>query len=178
MGGTLVGAMLGDGGGGFAGAAFIDAGLLIAGPLLADFNRDGGPKTWRLGKITFILQARKGLMLGTGSGDFGSPIFSASATIQLAGGDFNGDGWPDVAVAPYGPGVNILLGRGDGTFEAAMNVPVERAVQAVSVADLEARMACPDLAVGGQEKGLSILLGRGDGTFVRGRTTPSDQWIL
>src|SRR5262249_29497411 len=94
----------------------------------------------------------------------------------VAVGDFNGDGIPDLAVANYGsydhPGgtVNILLGAGDGTFQAAHSYATGAGADFVAVGDFNGD-GIPDLAVAnlGSDPALqgtvSVLLGNGDGTF-------------
>src|SRR5437588_9731442 len=50
---------------------------------------------------------------------------AGTAPNSVAVGDFNGDGKPDLAVANNGSNnVSVLLGNGDGTFQAATNFGV------------------------------------------------------
>src|SRR6185437_14594435 len=81
-------------------------------------------------------------------------------------GDFNGDGRADLVTVNYGSGdIQILLGRGDGTFQTGERRATGSDAVAVAVADFngDGRL---DLAVGNYStRDVSILLGRGDGTF-------------
>src|SRR5262249_30398612 len=61
---------------------------------------------------------------------------------SVAMGDVNGDGHLDLAVAYRGTapfysdgGVSVLLGNGDGTFQAARNFPVGSDPRSVAVGD-------------------------------------------
>jgi len=89
----------------------------------------------------------------------------------VAVGDFKEDGVPDLAVANtnlFGTGsssVSVLLGKGDGTFDAAVNYGVGRNPRSIAVGDFNADHHA-DLAVA-NENGprVSILAGNGDGTF-------------
>ncbi len=72
--------------------------------------------------------------------------------------DFNKDGKLDIAT----PGT-LLLGNGDGTFKAAINLSVSGNL--VATADFNGD-GNPDLLIAStQSTGLNILLGNGDGTF-------------
>jgi FG-GAP-like repeat len=74
-------------------------------------------------------------------------------------GDFNGDGKPDLLM-----GTNILLGNGDGTFQApSMQVVYSAFYESVATGDFN-NDGKLDLAVA-VPPGVTIQLGNGDGTF-------------
>ncbi len=98
------------------------------------------------------------VLLGKGDGTFKFANNYAIRGTALVGGDFNGDGILDLAVA--GGGVTILLGNGDGTFQAAH---IYYPGGYVGVGDFN-RDGIVDLAVGGAST-VSVFLGHGDGTF-------------
>jgi hypothetical protein len=92
---------------------------------------------------------------------------------NLAVGDFNGDGIPDLAVTNenFGPGtLVIMLGNGDGTFRRGATYNVGNNAYSVAVADFNGDNQL-DLAVANRlGHTVSILLGNGDGTFRAGST--------
>jgi hypothetical protein len=86
--------------------------------------------------------------------------------------DVNGDGKPDLLVAT-GDGVGVLLGKGDGTFQAALTYGSGGwgGARSVAVADVN-RDGKPDLLVANAcadntcvDGSVGVLLGNGDGTF-------------
>ncbi len=103
-----------------------------------------------------------------------------TAPLAVAVGDFNGDGKPDLAVANAGNpeigdgNVSILLGNGDGTFQAALNVATGKNPVAIAVGDFNrdgrldvvvANIGRQDPAGGWLPGTVSVLLGNGDGSF-------------
>jgi hypothetical protein len=116
---------LGNGDGTFNGSSIYTypSGEEPEGIAVADFNGDGKED------FAVAVPTSSGLasvFLGNGNGTFQAPLNSNAnyyAPTALAVADFNGDGKPDLALsnpAPYpGAGVNVLLGNGDGTFQAA-----------------------------------------------------------
>ncbi|MBA3913331.1 MAG: VCBS repeat-containing protein [Acidobacteriales bacterium] len=94
----------------------------------------------------------------------------ASYPYFIAAGDFNHDGAQDVAVTCFealcGGGIQVLLGRGDGTFASATTYVVPNSPEfGIAVADLNGD---GDLDIVVSEylgTAVAVLLGKGDGTF-------------
>jgi hypothetical protein len=88
---------------------------------------------------------------------------------QVAVGDFNGDGIPDIAVCEWSDGVGILLGNGDGTFQPEQLLTAV-CYGGIAVGDFN-RDGKLDIAAMSYPAGnVTILLGNGDGTFSSGGT--------
>ena len=139
-----------------------------------DFNRDG-----KLDMAVVNAGANNvSILLGNGDGTFQAHVDypTGPQPVSVAVGDFNGDGKLDLVVAnqncassPCGPGsLSILLGKGDGTFETAMEFSTGPAPYSVAVGDFNGDGKL-DLAVANSgpptPSDISVLLGNGDGTF-------------
>ncbi|PYN06158.1 MAG: VCBS repeat-containing protein, partial [Candidatus Rokuibacteriota bacterium] len=128
------------------------------------------------------------ILRGHGDGTFQAPLTFATGgrwPVSVAVGDFNGDGRPDLAVVNigsdarpcchYDPGnVSVLVGNGDGTFQAPLTFGGGEHPSAVAVGDFNGDGKL-DLAVTSYESCLgctfhgpgrvSVFPGNGDGTF-------------
>jgi hypothetical protein len=136
--------------------------------VLGDFNGDGIPD------LATAYEDQPGtvaILLGKGDGTFArkstlnvGPNFSSAVAV----GDFNGDGFLDLAVTsdPQGvPGtVAVFLGHGDGTFTTGESISVGVVPSDLLVADFNGD-GIPDLAVTNLDNTVTVLLGNGDGTF-------------
>ena len=155
---------------------------------VADVNGDG--------KLDLVLVSTCGdaachtdgsvaVLLGNGDGSFQPAVVYDSGggfATAVAVADLNGDGKPDVVVvncsaspsAPCGDNengmVSVLLGKGDGTFQAAAAYSSGGSnATSIVVADLNAD-GKPDLLVANNcescgNGSVGVLLGNGDGTF-------------
>ena len=112
------------------------------------------------------------VLLGDGQGGFRvSSLASGRFGADVALGDFDGDGHPDIALATWGTNnVNLHLGRGDGTFEAQRSIEYGgHGLYRVLAADLD-RDGALDLVLGDIHRtGLAVLYGDGRGDFPRRR---------
>ena len=83
-----------------------------------------------------------------------------------ATGDFNGDGEADLVIPTSDTAtLRILLGRGDGTFQAAPTLSIEQVANRVTVADLNDDGRQDLAATIFASSVVAIRLGNGDGTF-------------
>lgn len=91
---------------------------------------------------------------------------AGTAPVAIAKADFNGDGKLDVVVANFTTGtISLLLGKGNGTFQAPVPVTVGTNPVALLVADFNGD-GKPDIAVVNQgSASVSILLNNGSGGF-------------
>ena len=95
-----------------------------------------------------------------------------TAPRAVASGDFNDDGKTDLAVANSGDAtagndgnVSILLGNGDGTFQAANNIAAGKNPVSVAVGDFNGDGRLDLVVANHGNNTVSVLLGNGDGTF-------------
>lgn len=153
---------------------------------IGDFNNDGFPDiafaqlTSGLSDLNTPLSSSISILFGSAAGKFSSAniknlTFSGSS---LTAADVNKDGKLDLIISqpknfsfnflfgtPLTPGpLQILLGKGDGTFTTGQSIPLTFAPGAVTVADINGD-GKPDLLVDGYFSGMAVLTGNGDGTF-------------
>ncbi len=121
------------------------------------------------------------VLLGRGDGTFHAQQRFAVGKLPsaLVVGDFNRDGRLDLATANTftdSEDVSVLLGQGDGTFQAQQRFPVGRGPRALVVGDFDDD-GRPDLATAnGGSADVSVLLGQDDrqgaGLFQAQRRAP------
>ena len=119
------------------------------------------------------------ILLGNGDGTFtaapSSPLLlpSGASPTSIAVGDFNGDGFADLAVVNMGANtVSIFLGNGDGTFQTPTTIVTGSAPTSIVAAAFNpSAPSIIDLAVtNSTDNTLEVFVGNGDGTFKTGVT--------
>ena len=182
--------LLGKGDGTFRKAvSYASGGYFAFSIAVADLNGDGRPDVvvtnWCDSNANLVNCDNPGLvgvLIGNGDGTFQPVVVygaGAKGTRAVAVSDVNGDGMPDLLVASCGPdgcgdsnpggAVAVLLGHGDGTFQAAVTYG-SGTYFAISAADVDAdgkldtvvsNWTCANNQVGC----VGVMLGNGDGTF-------------
>jgi hypothetical protein len=125
-----------------------------ASAFVADFNGDTKPD---------ILTGDGTMNLGNGDGTFTQGTAVTGGALAVA--DFNGDGNADVLQQGTGT-LLVLLGKGDGTFQAPISSPSNASLSLLSVTDLNGDGKAD--VVGMFNNALLVYTGKGDGTFAPG----------
>ena len=143
-------------------------------PAIGDFNRDGflDVAYGIFDEDLYLVQDQTEAVVFFGDGKGGLPTqgqaFSLTG-LSMAAGNYNADGFADLASVD-GSSLQVLLGKGDGTFAAPVNYAVGSNPVFVLKQDLN-RDGKNDLVVVNQDSdNISILLGNGDGTFKTQKT--------
>jgi hypothetical protein len=144
---------------------------------LGDFNGDG-----KLDIVTSNNDGSLSILLNKGKGVYGAANVIAAASgnggADVAVGDFNNDGKLDIAVTDYNQKqVNVLLGNGDGTFQAPISTPspIDPVTLAAGDFNHDGKL---DLALTSWDNtgSLTIFTGNGNGTFNVGTTYAFNTW--
>ena len=136
--------------------------------MTADLNHDGKPDVL----VTYVYAKDRNIavLLGNGDGTLQPAVYYTAGHWVLwpTIGDFNGDGFPDLAVvgrAGGNPAVYVLLGLGDGTFGTAVPYKAGRDAWNVTTADFNNDGKLDLVITDTTYHHVNILLGNGDGTF-------------
>jgi hypothetical protein len=173
--------LLGNGDGTFQSAIGVQAGTFIEQVALGDMNKDG--------KLDIVVTSAEdqppfdglvSVLLGNGDGTFQAPVayVVGKEPFGVALGDFNHDGFLDVAVGNDGDTssqastVSVLFGSANGTLSGRTDYTTLAGVGTVLAADFnkDGNLDLVAVAFGPSGTslpmgGVSILLGNSDGTF-------------
>lgn len=171
--GNALSVLLGNGDGTFGFPLNASTSTSVSAMGVADFNRDG-----KLDVALLTSGSTCGptveVYLGNGNGTFSlGPTYAVGTSVaSIAVGDLNRDGIPDLAVGTlsgycgqYASIINVLLGVGDGTFQAPITTVTGNTITSIAIGDFNFD-GKQDIAISnGGWNDISVLLGNGDGTL-------------
>jgi len=143
--------------------------------IASDLNQDGNPDL--IVTSLFERQDNIAVLIGNGDGTFQPPVYYTAGDRRnplidsgwIVAGDFNNDGFPDLAAvsatSDNNPAVFILLNRGDGTFGPPRGYPASAGAWNLATGDFN-RDGNLDIVVANVlDNSVGVYLGNGDGTF-------------
>jgi len=141
-----------------------------------DFNRDGAPDLafvdTTANRVLVRLTDRMPLMFGDclAALSQGPDLAVGTDPQDIASGDFERNDTFDLAVAVQ-TGIDVLRGRGDGTFDDPQHIDTPGVPKAVLITDVDGD-GFPDLVIGsgGGSNELSVLYQRSNGQFLQATT--------
>ena len=146
---------------------------------VADLNGDGKPDIVTTqdnsNMVTVFLNHGDGTFTDQGSAQY----LAGQNPLNVVVADINGDGIPDIVTAggncfQGGPSVvNLLLGNGDGTFQAPQETQLGSEECVDSLALTKVNSTKWDLAVGTELNTIRLLMNNGAGPFTLGASIPS-----
>jgi hypothetical protein len=116
------------------------------------------------------------LLLGNGNGTVQSPTFldgGPSTVASFVVGDFNGDGKPDIVTSALAqdpgvaPAINVLTGKGDGTFQTGSSTNVGETANALAAGDFGTGKIALVMV---SSNSVTLVPGNGNGTFATAPT--------
>ncbi len=161
--GAGVTVFLGRIGGSLGKGAVYAAGHATGYVAVGDINHDGKLDIIATNAVTGSLE----ILMGKGDGTFREPVSIPLPDIPrgVVAGDFNGDGWVDVAVVGSTGKVYVLLNDRKGSLRAATAYSLSGRAFELVAADVNGDGKIDLCMAMSDTSRVAILLGKGDGTF-------------
>ena len=160
--------LLGAGDGTFGSLTHYPVGFVTIAVAIADFDGDGH-QDLAVASMNSNTPDSVAILLGNGLGAFGpaTNITAGTQPFDLAVGDFNQDGKPDLAVGTGVGTVSVLLNTGGGTFASPLELFMGLSVPAISIEVADLNGDCvQDIIVAAEAGSVAVAFaGTGTGSF-------------